>query len=199
MCYIYIYIFKNDTVVACIFRYKYTWHVNMWYVYNMIYSAGFRIICNYVYVCVWWRNKCTAVLVQKGTPSAKWIVAKSLSMYLSLSHWNVLLPYKLYKSVAGKNRPTLDPICRSFLCLACLVCLVFEVAQLWSCTAGTKEERGKWTNCAKWEKAECHHLVLSLSDLVQKFFCHVQSSNVESSMKSFTKNRMQAKHSEAKP
>lgn len=118
---LYIYIFKNDTVVACIFRYKYTWHVNMWYVYNMIYSAGFRIICNYVYVCVWWRNKCTAVLVQKGTPSAKWIVAKSLSMYLSLSHWNVLLPYKLYKSVAGKNRPTLDPICRSFLCLACLV------------------------------------------------------------------------------
>ena len=129
---------------------------------------------------------------KKGTPSAKRIVTTSLSMYLSLSHRNVLLPYKLYKSVAGKNRPTFDPICRSFLCLACLVCLVFEVAQLRSCTAGTKEERGKRTNCAKWEKAERHHLVLSLSNLVQKFFCHVQSchvqsSNVESSVKSFTK------------
>lgn len=39
-----------------------------------------------------------------------------LCTYISLSHWNVLLPNTLYKSVAGKNRPTFDPICRSVSC-----------------------------------------------------------------------------------
>lgn len=162
------------------------------YVYiTMIYSAGFRIIC----MCLANEQMPCCAVAKKGTSSAKHIFFKMFIYVLKL----VTLQGTPSLQICGRQKQAniWPPFAEVSCAWVLLVLYVWYLKWPSSDRALREQKKSEQSDQTASEKRP-NAITLSLVWVISsKSF--LSCSNLESSVKSFTSNRMQAKHPEAKP